>query len=135
MFHLVLAHPGSPRQKAVKWLCVFVVCGYICIYLCSGRLTKRLPVVNISSKNMNENRENVNSSLYVYSLFVSLFVSVIVSLFVSVFVFLPVSLCVSVCFCDCVSLRVCVCVSPCLSLFLCFWFAVRHALLSLPSVL
>ena len=96
MFHLVLAHPGSPRQKAVKWLCVFVVCGYICIYLCSGRLTKRLPVVNISSKNMNENRENVNSSLYVYSLFVSLFVSVIVSLFVSVFVFLPVCLCFSV---------------------------------------
>ena len=27
MFLLVLAHPGGPRQRAIKWLCVCVCVG------------------------------------------------------------------------------------------------------------
>jgi len=30
---LVLAHPGSPGQRAVKWVCVLFSCG---ILLCAG---------------------------------------------------------------------------------------------------
>jgi len=35
---LVLAHPGSPGQRAVKWVCVYCVLDVLKICLCEGKV-------------------------------------------------------------------------------------------------